>query len=90
MRLLASILDSSDFMCYNSIIKKVEKGSQTRKEVKMTFTINTLPTEYANKIVCCFCSTYTTEFFCSKCNEYKGLMTLAEFMTTYEISEWEE
>lgn len=25
--------------CYNSIIKKVEKGSQTRKEVKMTSTI---------------------------------------------------
>ncbi len=52
------------------------------------YTINTLPLEYANKIVCCFCSQYANEIFCGKCNEYKGLMTLAEFMSYYEISEW--
>ncbi len=52
------------------------------------YTINTLPLEYANKIVCCFCSQYANESFCVSCNEFKGLMTLAEFMTTYEISEW--
>jgi hypothetical protein len=52
------------------------------------YTINTLPASYANKIVCCFCSQYANENFCVSCNEYKGLMTLAEFMTTYEISEW--
>lgn len=51
------------------------------------YTINNLPTEYANKTVCCFCSQYA-ENFCHSCNEYKGIMTLAEFMTTYEIDEW--
>ena len=51
------------------------------------YTINNLPSEYANKIVCAFCSQYANEY-CVSCNEYKGLMTLAEFMTTYEISEW--
>ena len=52
-----------------------------------TYTINNLPSEYANKIVCAYCSQYANEY-CVPCNEYKGLMTLAEFMTTYEISEW--
>jgi hypothetical protein len=52
-----------------------------------TFTINTLPVEYANKIVCAFCSQYANEY-CVSCNDYKGLMTLAEFMSYYEISEW--
>ena len=51
------------------------------------YTINTLPVEYANKTVCCFCSQYANEY-CVLCNEYKGIMTLSEFMTTYEISEW--
>jgi hypothetical protein len=54
----------------------------------MNYTLNTLPVEYANKIVCAFCSQYANENFCGKCNEYKGLMTLAEFMSYYEISEW--
>ena len=52
-----------------------------------TYTLNTLPVEYANKIVCAFCSRYANEY-CVPCNEYKGLMTLAEFMSYYEISEW--
>ena len=52
-----------------------------------TYTLNTLPVEYANKIVCAFCSQYANEY-CVPCNEYKGLMTLAEFMSHYEISEW--
>jgi len=51
------------------------------------YTINTLPVEYANKTVCCFCSQYANEY-CVPCNEYKGIMTLAEFMSYYEISEW--
>jgi hypothetical protein len=51
------------------------------------YNINTLPVEYANKIVCAFCSQYANEY-CVPCNEYKGLMTLAEFMSHYEISEW--
>lgn len=54
------------------------------------YTINNLPSEYANKIVCAFCSQYANANYCVPCNEYKGLMTLAEFMTTYEISEWVE
>ena len=53
-----------------------------------TYTLNTLPVEYANKTVCCFCSRYAESYFCGTCNEYKGLMTLAEFMSTYEIDEW--
>jgi hypothetical protein len=53
-----------------------------------TYTLNTLPAEYANKIVCAFCSQYANENYCVPCNEYKGLMTLAEFMSYYEISEW--
>ena len=53
-----------------------------------TYTLNTLPAEYANKIVCAFCSRYANESYCVPCNEYKGLMTLAEFMSYYEISEW--
>jgi hypothetical protein len=53
-----------------------------------TFTLNTLPVEYANRIVCCFCSKYSTDDFCWNCMEYKGLMTLAEFMSIYSISEW--
>jgi len=52
-----------------------------------TYTLNTLPAEYANKIVCAFCSQYANEY-CVSCNEYKGLMTLAEFMSIYSISEW--
>jgi hypothetical protein len=52
------------------------------------YTINTLPASYANKIVCAFCSQYASEKYCVPCNEYKGLMTLAEFMTIYDISEW--
>jgi len=52
-----------------------------------TYTLNTLPVEYANKIVCAFCSQYANEY-CVPCNEYKGLMTLAEFMSIYSISEW--
>jgi hypothetical protein len=52
-----------------------------------TYTLNTLPVEYANKIVCAFCSQYANEY-CVSCNDYKGLMTLAEFMSYYEISEW--
>lgn len=52
-----------------------------------TYTLNTLPAEYANKIVCAFCSQYANEY-CVPCNEYKGLMTLAEFMSHFEISEW--
>ena len=51
-----------------------------------TYTLNTLPVEYANKIVCAFCSQYANEY-CVPCNEYKGLMTLAEFLSYYEISE---
>lgn len=53
-----------------------------------TYTLNTLPVEYANKTVCCFCSRYAENWYCNNCNEYKGIMTLAEFMSYYEISEW--
>ena len=53
------------------------------------YNINNLPSEYANKIVCAFCSQYANENYCVSCNEYKGLMTLGEFMSYYEISEWE-
>lgn len=52
-----------------------------------TYTLNTLPADEANKTICCFCSTYATNF-CGKCNEYKSIMTVAEFMSYYDVSEW--
>ena len=51
-------------------------------------TLSNVQADEANLIVCVFCSDYAGDIFCGNCNEYKGLMTLAEFMTTYEISEW--
>jgi hypothetical protein len=54
-----------------------------------TYTLNTLPVEYANKTVCCFCSQYADKI-CWSCETYKGIMTLAEFMSIYEVSEWVE
>ncbi len=66
--------------------KKV-RNSHYERWFNMNFTLNTLPASYANKIVCCFCSQYANDF-CKSCNDYKGLMTLAEFMSHYEISEW--
>jgi hypothetical protein len=74
--------------CYTSKYRKLRKVLKLERWFKMNYTINTLPVEYANKTVCCFCSQYANENFCVKCNEYKGLMTLAEFMTYFEISEW--
>ena len=52
------------------------------------YTLDTLPTELANKTICAFCETYTDAYCCFNCSEYKGLMSVAEFMTTYSVTEW--
>lgn len=54
----------------------------------MTLTLDNINVENANKIVCVFCNDYADEFFCSSCNEYKGLMTLAEWLA-YTGDVWE-
>jgi hypothetical protein len=53
-----------------------------------TLTINTLTDEQANLIVCVFCDNYASETFCGNCGEYKGLMTLAEWIA-YTGESWE-
>ena len=47
---------------------------------------NVSPSE-ANQIVCVFCSDYSSESFCGNCNEYKGLMTLGEWLS-YTQESW--
>jgi hypothetical protein len=47
---------------------------------------NVSPSE-ANRIVCVFCSDYSLEYFCVSCNEYKGLMTLGEWLA-YSQESW--
>jgi hypothetical protein len=47
---------------------------------------NVSPSE-ANRIVCVFCSDYCSENFCANCNEYKGLMTLGEWLA-YTQESW--
>jgi hypothetical protein len=39
--------------------------------------------------VCVFCDELTNTFYCSKCEEYKGLMTITEW-EKYTGEVWEE
>ncbi len=50
-------------------------------------TLSNVSADEANLIVCVFCSDYASEFFCSKCKEYKGLMTLGEWLS-YTQESW--
>jgi hypothetical protein len=47
-------------------------------------------TENMNAVICCFCETiiadkidYSTTQFCADCNEYKGIMTVGEYLMEY-------
>ncbi len=50
-------------------------------------TLANVSDEEANKIVCVFCDDYAGNTFCGKCNEYKGLMTLGEWLS-YTNESW--
>ena len=50
-------------------------------------TLENVSADEANLIVCVFCSDYSSEFYCVKCNEYKGLMTLGEWLS-YTQESW--
>lgn len=54
----------------------------------MTLTLENITPDFANKIVCVFCDNYAGDKFCARCNEYKGLMTLAEWLS-YTGETWE-
>lgn len=49
----------------------------------MLLTLDTISPEQANAIVCSFCDNYANEDFCSYCMEYKGLITLGEWLSMY-------
>jgi hypothetical protein len=44
-------------------------------------TLANVKSDEANLIVCVFCSDYSSENFCVNCDEYKGLMTLGEWLS---------
>ncbi len=50
-------------------------------------TLANVSDEEANQIVCVFCDDYAGNTFCGKCNEYKGLMTLGEWLS-YTQESW--
>jgi hypothetical protein len=50
-------------------------------------TLSNVTADEANQIVCVFCSDYCSENFCVSCNEYKGLMTLGEWLS-YTQESW--
>ena len=50
-------------------------------------TLSNVTLDEANQIVCVFCSDYSSQYFCSNCNEYKGLMTLGEWLA-YTNESW--
>ena len=50
-------------------------------------TLYNVQADEANLIVCVFCSDYASDNFCGKCNEYKGLMTLGEWLS-YTQESW--
>ena len=50
-------------------------------------TLSNVQADEANLIVCVFCSDYSSDNFCGKCNEYKGLMPLGEWLS-YTQERW--
>jgi hypothetical protein len=50
-------------------------------------TLSNVRADEANLIVCAFCSDYASDTFCGKCKEYKGLMTLGEWLA-YTQESW--
>ena len=52
------------------------------------YTLDTLPTEIAEKRLCAYCMGYTEAYCCFDCSEYDGLMTVAQFMSVHELTDW--
>jgi len=50
-------------------------------------TLENVTTDEANLTVCVFCSDYASEYVCSNCGEYKGIMTLGEWLS-YTQESW--
>jgi hypothetical protein len=50
-------------------------------------TLENVTADEANQIVCVFCDDYASNIFCGNCNEYKGLMTLGEWLS-YTNESW--
>ena len=50
-------------------------------------TLSNVSADEANLIVCVFCSDYAEVFGCVKCKEYKGIMTLGEWLS-YTQESW--
>jgi len=50
-------------------------------------TLDTVTEEQANFIVCVFCDNYAGLSYCLTCGEYKGIMTLGEWLS-YTGEEW--
>lgn len=50
-------------------------------------TLDNVTTDEANLIVCSFCDDYAGDKFCAKCMDYKGLMTLGEWLS-YTNESW--
>lgn len=50
-------------------------------------TLDNVSVDEANLIVCVFCDDYAGDKFCGKCMDYKGLMTLGEWLS-YTNESW--
>ena len=50
-------------------------------------TLDNVSVDEANLIVCSFCDDYAGDKFCGKCMDYKGLMTLGEWLS-YTNESW--
>ena len=67
-------------------IKKERWSKMTTLEIR-EITLSNVSADEANLIVCVFCDNYASETFCGKCGEYKGLMTLGEWLA-YTNESW--
>ena len=50
-------------------------------------TLSNVQADEANLIVRVFCSDFASDIFCGKCKDYKGLMTLGEWLA-YTNESW--
>ena len=71
------------------VLDKKERWSKmtTLKNEIRVITLDNVSADEANQIVCVFCDDYASNTFCGKCNEYKGLMTLCEWLS-YTQESW--
>ena len=57
----------------------IDKDTKERRKKMTTMIIPISILEDEADKVCVFCDTATSEWYCSQCMEYKGLMTIAEW-----------